>query len=113
MDTDESKLEKDLEGWEFPSLDFAYGEAKRIIDGQLAAVDGLNTKASILAGFAGIILTSLFTALPVLLQRSDPIARTAVAFACFAVLFAGFAALKAYWVMDYRNVPSIERLKDK
>ena len=71
MDADEAKLEKDLEGWELPSLDLAFSEAKRILDGQFNALDGIDTKASILVGFSGVILAAVFSTAPNLIQHPN------------------------------------------
>ncbi len=43
---------------DYPSLNFLYAETRDLLIRQLTYVDGIDTKASILAGFDGLIITA-------------------------------------------------------
>ncbi len=113
MDDSEAKIKKQLEGQGLASLDIAYIEAKRIIDGQLAQVDGLDTKAGILVGFAGLVLGSIFNAVPNLTQHRDPFVLPVTVLTALILLFAGIASLSAYGIKDYQTAPSISEMFKK
>lgn len=68
-DPDEIELEQRLRGYALRSLRFTYEETNRLIDLQMDQVESLNTKASILLGFIGVIVAALFSAWPVMAEQ--------------------------------------------
>lgn len=114
VDSAEKKLTKDLEGYSLPSLDLAYDEAKEMIEFQFKQVADLDGKASILAGFAGVILSALFASLSYLSGVSPDIQMRILLFSgALLIFFAGFAGLRTYGVRTYVRPSSIKRLWEK
>jgi hypothetical protein len=44
----------------YPSLELVYREARALYDRQSEQIDALDTKASIIVGFCGVVLAALF-----------------------------------------------------
>ena len=107
----EKKLMRDLEGYSFPSLDLAYSEAKEMIEFQFQNATDLDGKASILVGFAGVILSALFASLSYL-STIGPDAHLKILLLSGALLLflSGFAGLRAYGLRIYLRPSSIKRL---
>lgn len=114
-DPDEEALERSLEGYTLRAIGWAYEEAKRILDKQFEQVESLNTKASILLGFIGVILATLFGLWRdwlVVVEQSAVIYGGVIATAVilFAAAVCGFLA---YRVQTYETAPSPQRLMEK
>lgn len=114
VDSAEKKLTKKLEGYSFPSLDLAYDEAKERIEAQFKQVADLDGKASILTGFAGVILSALLASLSYLSKIGPDIQMRVLLFsAALLIFFSGFAGLRAYELRTYVRPSSIKRLWEK
>jgi len=114
VDSAEEKLTGELEGYSFPSLDLAYDEAKEMIEFQFKQVADLDGKASILAGFAGVILSALFASLSYLSEVSPDIQMRILLFSgALLIFFSAFAGLRAYGLRTYVRPSSIKRLWEK
>lgn len=110
-DSAEKKLMNDLEGFSFPSLDLAYAEAKQLIDSQLEDSSDLDRKASILVGFAGVILAALVSSLSYLSEMSsDPHLLIPLIAGAVCIFSCAFAGLRAYRLRTYVRPMSIEQL---
>jgi hypothetical protein len=91
------------------SLELAYEEARRLLDLQFNQIDGLDVKASVLMGSAGVVLTILLTWLPALFERAQPtrwLAAGSAVLACLSFL-AGVCAIA---FASYRTAPSMDAL---
>jgi hypothetical protein len=109
--TEKSLMENLKEyGQTFPSLDLAYSEAKEVIDFQFQSVVDLDEKASILVGFAGIILSTLFASLSYLSKVNPDVQLRILLFsgALFTFL-SGFSGLRAYGLRTYIRPFSVKR----
>jgi hypothetical protein len=114
VDSTEGKLMGELEGYSFPSLDLAYDEAKEMIEFQFKQVADLDSKASILGGFAGVILSALFASLSYLSEVSPDMPLRILLFSgALLIFFSGFAGFRAYGLRSYVRPPSIKRLWEK
>ena len=110
----EKKLMKELEEYLFPSLDLAYDEAKEMIDFQFQNATDIDTKASILVGFAGVVLSTLFASLSYLSNIAPDIQLKILLFSGSLLVFlSGFAGLRAYDLRTYCKPSSIERLREE
>lgn len=115
-DPDEIELERRLRGYELRSLHFAYEETNRLIDLQMDQVESLNTKASILLGFIGVIVAALFSAWPVMAEQLPKLGSSAIWLSVLAtvMLLAGaIFGFRAYWIQPYEIAPSPRRLWEK
>jgi len=109
----EQKVIDQLKDHSLCSLDWAYSEAQRRLDMQLDQVDGLDTKASILLGFEGVILAmTLGWAKDA--QASDPwYLLVCGALASAATFCAAALAVIAYWPRDYKVAPRVGTARGK
>jgi len=114
-DPDEEALERSLEGYTLRSIEWAYEEAKRILDKQFEQVESLNTKASILLGFIGIILATLFGLWRdwLLVVEQSTVIYWGVIVSVILLFSAAICGFLAYRVQTYETAPSPQRLMDK
>ncbi len=115
-DPDEIELEQRLRNYELRSLRFAYEETNRLIDLQMDQVESLNTKASILLGFIGVIVAALFSAWPVMAEQLPKLGVAAIwlsVLATLTVIVGAFFGFRAYWIQPYEIAPSPRRLWEK
>jgi hypothetical protein len=112
--TDEEALVKEiLEGQDHASLALAYDEARRIVDAQFAHSDALEVKASILLGFAGVLLTLFLTVIPDKIRYFD-LGTTILLLGLYGTAIASVVcAFIAIQPRVYQNVPSIRRMLER
>lgn len=113
MTHDEEEVLRILEGREYPSLDIAFEEAKRVLGFQFAQIDGLDTKASILIGFSAVLLTLFLTVMPGMIRRSDVVTSGVLIGSFISVVMSLAFAIAAIRLKTFSNIPSIESLIDK
>lgn len=86
----------------YPSLDVAFQEVKARLEMQFQAISALDTKASIVLGFCGVILASSFWSL----QNSGQTLCIWLTMSPLLLVFiAAIFSLIAYRVVEYRRDP--------
>ncbi len=113
MQKDEQEVQQILQGKEYPSLDIAFEEAKRVLDFQFSQIDGLDTKASILLGFSGVLLPVFLTALPSMLRYIDLTTQAMAVGTLVSLSFSAIVAIIAITLKVYSNAPTVESLLEK
>jgi len=101
--------EKTMPGQELPSMDIVLDEVRRTIDFQFEQIDGLDTKAGITLGIAGVILTLLVTSM---LGQSNAIANSLlVKVALVPMLLSLILSFISISVRKWDKPPQLERLR--
>jgi hypothetical protein len=100
----------EVEGLDLASAEVLLHQAERVLDEQQARFDGLDTKASIIAGFDGVIVGALTDRI---LDRSTPIgfSRVPLLLAAGALMLSASMAVRAYWPARFTTVPNLTRLR--
>jgi hypothetical protein len=105
---------------QYPSLDFIFDEVSRQVDRQFAQIDFLNTKAGILLGFSGVILTLILASAGTLVSTGTNPAWTwnwvtfpSIIGATVCAILAMIAALMAYGVRKFRWDPQPRNLAEQ
>ena len=87
------------------TLELVYNEVKGALNTQIQSLDGLNTKASVIIGFIGVILGISLNLYP----HSNPY----LFGSCMTLLLiSSFFALSAYRVESYRRDPEPRKLTE-
>ncbi|HPC76713.1 MAG TPA: hypothetical protein PK811_00105 [bacterium] len=93
-DSDVEKPENEIE-----KRKFGYDEIKRVFDKQWEAIDVIDSKASTLLGFLGVIISLSFTL--VLSEYSNSIFHNYIAFCGFIFILFGILCLFISLILDY------------
>ena len=101
-----------MTGQDLPSIDIVLDEARRKLDTQFEQIDGLDTKAGIILGIAGVILALLVTTL---LGKQDTVVNSFIILikvalaSIFISLILSFLAIS---LSKYGGTPKLERLRN-
>jgi hypothetical protein len=113
MNPDEAEVQEILKERNYPSLDIAFEEAKRILDSQLSQIEALDVKASILIASSGVLLTLFLTVLPGMIRSLDSLILGGIIAAIVSVILSAIFGVIAFRLKVYENIPSIESLIGK
>ena len=95
---------------DLPSIDIVLDEARRALDFQFEQLDGLDTKASIVLGIAGVVFTIVLTNLLLVEFAAEANLHLAKA-ALVPISLAFVLSIVKLWIKKYKKPPSLERLR--
>jgi len=95
---------------DLPSIDVVLEEARRKLDFQFEQLNSLDTKASIVLGVAGVVLTIVLTSL--LSGHLGEGTNLQLAKTALVLIFVAFAlSIVKLWIKRYHRPPKLDRLR--
>jgi len=98
---------------QYPSLELAYSESKELLKIQLQLIAEIDTKASVLLGFAGVILAALFSNLVGGTLPPGILTRFLLGSGVVCTVASLICSLLSYRARYTRLIPDPRRLSDK
>lgn len=98
---------------QYPSLELAYSESKELLKIQLQLIADIDTKASVLLGFAGVILAALFSNLVGGTLPPGILSQFLLGSGVVCTVASLICSFLSYRAREHRLIPDPRRLSDK